>query len=92
MLIKFLAFASFREILGKERELVVNEGATVKEVLAILASSCTGFKVAAFEDSDELMDYVLLMINNKRIESPRDLSRSLHEGDELAIFPPVAGG
>jgi len=50
MLIKFLAFASFREILGKERKLDVNEGITV-----------------------------------------RDLSRSLHEGDELAIFPPVAG-
>lgn len=32
-------FASFREILGKERKLDVNEGATVKEVLAILASS-----------------------------------------------------
>lgn len=42
--------------------------------------------MAAFEDSDELMDYVLLMINNKRIESPRDLSRSLHEGDELPYF------
>lgn len=91
-MIKVLAFASFREILGKERKLDVNEGVTVKGVLAILASSCTRFKVAAFEDSDELMDYVLLMINNKRIESPRDLSRSLHEGDELAIFPPVAGG
>jgi len=68
MLIKVLAFASFREILGKERKLDVNEGVTVKGVLAILASSCTGFKVAAFEDSDELMDYVLLMINNKRID------------------------
>ena len=92
MLIKVLAFASFREILGKERELVVNEGATVKEVLAILTSSCTGFKLAAFEDSDVLMDYVLLMINKKRIDPPSDLSISLHECDELAIFPPVAGG
>ncbi len=91
-MIKVLAFASFREILGKERELVVNEGATVKEVLAILTSSCTGFKLAAFEDSDVLMDYVLLMINKKRIDPPSDLSISLHEGDELAIFPPVAGG
>lgn len=92
MLIKVLAFAGFREILGKERKLNVNEGVTVKEVLAILASSCIGFKVAAFEDSDVLMDYVVLMINKKRIDPPSDLSISLHEGDELAIFPPVAGG
>jgi molybdopterin converting factor small subunit len=32
------------------------------------------------------------MINRKRIDPLNDLSILLNEGDELAIFPPVAGG
>jgi molybdopterin synthase sulfur carrier subunit len=92
MLVKVLAFASFREILGKERDLSLKESATVKELLEELAQASPRFKEAAFDDSGELRDYVLLMINRKRIDSSRDLSRSMQEGDELAIFPPLAGG
>ena len=92
MLVKVLAFAGLREILGKERELEMREAATVAELLAILASANAAFKEAAFDDSGSLRDYVLLMVNRKRIDPRQDLSRELHEGDELALFPPVAGG
>ena len=92
MLVKVLAFAGLREILGKERELEMREAATVAELLAILASANAAFKEAAFDDSGSLRDYVLLMVNRKRIDPRQDLSRELHEGDELALFPPMAGG
>ncbi|MDD1736199.1 MAG: MoaD/ThiS family protein [Methanothrix sp.] len=92
MLVKVQAFAGLREILGKERELEMREAATVAELLAILASANAAFKEAAFDDSGSLRDYVLLMVNRKRIDPRQDLSRELHEGDELALFPPVAGG
>ncbi|MHB8118387.1 MAG: ubiquitin-like small modifier protein 1 [Methanothrix sp.] len=92
MLVKVLAFAGFREILGKEREQEIKELATVQELLEELALVNARFKEAAFDESGELRDYVLLMINRKRIDSSQDLSRPLHEGDELAIFPPLAGG
>ena len=92
MLVKVLAFAGFREILGKERELSLKEAATVKELLAELAVATPRFKEAAFDESGALRDYVLLMINKKRIDSSQDQSRPLQEGDELAIFPPLAGG
>ena len=92
MLVKVLAFAGFREILGKERELEIKEAATVKELLEGLAQVSSRFKEAAFDDSGELRDYVLLMVNRKRIDPILDLSRPLQEGDELAIFPPLAGG
>jgi molybdopterin synthase sulfur carrier subunit len=92
MLVKVLAFAGFREILGKERELSLKEAATVKELLAELATADPRFREAAFDESGALRDYVLLMINRKRIDSGQDLSRQLQEGDELAIFPPLAGG
>jgi molybdopterin synthase sulfur carrier subunit len=92
MQVKVLAFAGFREILGKERMVVIGGGATVKELLDALASASPRFKEAAFEPSGVLRDYVLLMVNRKRIDPEQDLARILAEGDELAVFPPLAGG
>ena len=92
MKIKVLAFAAFGEILGREREVELEEEASVKDLLDELASIVPGFREAAFEPSGILRDYVLLMVNRKRIDPERDLSRILVEGDELASFPPLAGG
>ncbi len=92
MLIKVRAFASFREILGREQELEVEEGSTVRDFLDKVAIANSRFKDEAFDEFGLLRDYVLLMMNRKRIDSKEDLSTKLKEGDELAIFPPVAGG
>jgi sulfur-carrier protein len=92
MRIVVLAFAGFREILGKERELHLLEGATIRDLLEELAVAKQAFKDAAFDDTGALRDYVLLMVNRKRIDPTQDLSRLLQDGDELAIFPPLAGG
>lgn len=92
MLVKVRAFAGFREILGRERELDAKEGSTIADLLNELAASIPGFKESSFDNSGRLQDYVLLMLNKKRIDHLQDLSMEMHEGDELAIFPPVAGG
>lgn len=85
------AFASFREILGKEIYLDLEEGSTVKDLLETLAFSNQKLKEVAFDDSGVLKDYVLLMVNHKKID-PSRLEAKLEDGDEVAIFPPVAGG
>ena len=77
MRIMVLAFANFREILGKERELQLNESATVKDLLEELAVARPAFRDAAFDDTGALRDYVLLMVNKKRIDPAQDLSRLL---------------
>jgi len=92
MRVKVIAFAGFREILGKEKELDLNEAATVKELLEMLAVGSPRFREEAFEESGALRDYVLLMVNRKRIDPQQELARVLVDGDELAVFPPLAGG
>ncbi|MDD1730916.1 MAG: molybdopterin synthase sulfur carrier subunit [Methanosaeta sp. NSM2] len=68
MRIKVLAFATFREILGKEREVDLPGSASVKELLEALAATSPRFKEAAFEPSGALRDYVL-----RRPSSPPEL-------------------
>ena len=92
MRIVVIAFANFREILGKERQMQAKDGATVGAILQELAASSQAFREAAFDDTGALRDYVLLMINRKRIDPSQEMSRQLQDGDELAIFPPLAGG
>ena len=92
MMVKVRAFASFREILGREQEIDLRPSSTVSDLLFELARTNRRFKDAAFDDCGQLQDYVLLMKNKKRIDPLQDLTIELTEGDEVAVFPPVAGG
>jgi molybdopterin synthase sulfur carrier subunit len=92
MLVKVRAFAQFREILGKEMDMNISEGSTVLSLVMSIGASSAAFREQAFSGSGGPNDYILLMINRKRIDPLNDLSILLNEGDELAIFPPVAGG
>jgi sulfur-carrier protein len=92
MRIKVRAFANFREILGRELGLDVKEGATISDLMEQLCLSRPRLRPAAFDESGGLRDYVIIMMNRKNIDSLMGLNTVLSEGDEVAIFPPVAGG
>ena len=92
MIVRVRAFASFREVLGGEMEMELRDGSTVKDLLEALNAKNEDFGDVAFEASGNLRDHVFLMRNRARIDHREDLNIVLQEGDELAIFPPVAGG
>jgi sulfur-carrier protein len=92
MIVRVRSFASFRDILGKELNVELKEGSTVKDLLDALISTQNRLKSAVYDDSGKIREYVILMKNRKNIESLDGLDTELAEGDEVAILPPVAGG
>ena len=70
----------------------VKEGSTVKDLLDELILSRQKLKLAIFDESGKVREYVILMKNRKNIDNLAGLDTELSEGDEVAILPPVAGG
>jgi molybdopterin synthase sulfur carrier subunit len=92
MIVHIKAFANFADILGKDLNIEVAEGCTIKELLDDLISSRPRLQSALFDESGLIREYVILMKNRKNINSMGGLDKPLAEGDEVAILPPVAGG
>lgn len=91
MIIKIKAFARFREILGKELDVELNGKATIEDLLATL---CVRYDLhdAIFDESGSIRKYVNILKNGRHIQSLNGIRTELEDGDEIAIFPPVAGG
>jgi len=92
MIVYIKAFANFREILGRDIQVELDEGSKVRELLDILCLSQQRLKSALFDESGKVREYFILMKNRKDINSFEGLETKLSDGDEVAILPPVAGG
>ena len=92
MIVYIKAFANFREILGRDLQVELDDGSKVRELLDGLCLSQQRLKSALFDESGKVREYVILMKNRRDINSFEGLETKLSDGDELAILPPVAGG
>ncbi|HQD27265.1 MULTISPECIES: ubiquitin-like small modifier protein 1 [Methanoculleus] len=90
MKVRVKAFARFREILGSDLLVDLPDGATMAAVLAALRDRAGDNGDAIFDETGALRAHVILMRNGRRVK--RDDPDPLADGDEIAIFPPVAGG
>ncbi|NLX50199.1 MAG: MoaD/ThiS family protein [Methanospirillum sp.] len=84
-------FAQFRERYGAELRIETPPGATVTGVVQEAAGSDRGEESVIGEDGS-LRDYVILMKNGRRVEHDEARQTPAEDGDEIAVFPPVAGG
>ena len=71
----------------------VNEvpGQTVREAIATLCAEYPALRPAIF-DGDGLQPHVRVMIDGRDIELAEGLETPLAGGEQVAVFPPIAGG
>jgi molybdopterin synthase sulfur carrier subunit len=86
------AFAGFREILGERSVMNLPEGSTLAGLLAELGTRSPETKEALFDDQGELKRHIIIMVNKKRQNRADINTHVLVDDDEVAIYPPVAGG
>jgi molybdopterin synthase sulfur carrier subunit len=90
MEIELRFFANFREAVGQktvQRE--YDDALQAGDVLRQLPEEFPGMDL--FEDG-ELREYLTILRNGTDITHLDGLETTLEDGDELSIFPPVAGG
>jgi molybdopterin synthase sulfur carrier subunit len=89
------AFAAFREILGlKEIELDLPPDTTVSSMIDLLSRDYSHGKLKGevFDKSGNMRKFVKILVNGRDSYFLNGLLTQLHDGDIVAMFPPVGGG
>ncbi|HOT94473.1 MAG TPA: MoaD/ThiS family protein [Methanoregulaceae archaeon] len=91
MKVRVRFFAQFRERYGGTHEIDLPEGATLLEAVRHVIGRERD-EDSVMDRDDRLREFVILMKNGVRIEQEEVPTINLEDGDEVAVFPPVAGG
>ncbi|MBE3111062.1 MAG: MoaD/ThiS family protein [Acidobacteria bacterium] len=90
-MVKAKFFAYFRDLFeGRERDVAVSEGATVRDALSLLCD--TSERRREVFEGGSLKPHLVVMVNGVHVESLRGLETPLAPGDTIAIFPMLGGG
>ena len=89
-------YITFRRLIGKERPVELpGEGSSLQELLTLLANMIgADFEKTVYDQATEtLLPGVALLVNGRHVGHLSDgMQTPIRDGDEIAIFPPVAGG
>jgi sulfur-carrier protein len=92
MTVKVRFFARFRELLGTDIPADPEDGATLLSLVRVLAQKKKEGYDAIFDENGNFHEFVIVMRNGKRVEHEDAGTVGVADGDEIAVFPPVAGG
>ena len=92
MTVKVRFFARFRELFGGDIITEAPEGASFMGMVKEIAGKNREGYAAIFDDNGAFREFVILMKNGKRIDCSSAAQTPVADGDEIAVFPPVAGG
>ncbi|MFX0093889.1 MAG: ubiquitin-like small modifier protein 1 [Candidatus Hodarchaeota archaeon] len=85
-------FAFFREAAKHSKiEFKLKEGTDIFQLLNVLCKSYN-LKDQIFDEKYELKAWIKIMKNGRNIDFLDGLETKLDAGDEIAVFPPAAGG
>ncbi len=82
-------YANLRTVTGK-KELII-PGETIQAMLGTLTQDYPVLARFLFE-KEQLLPRVIITINGQTLDPATGLITSVSEKDQIAIFPPVAGG
>lgn len=85
-------FARFGELFGPERVVDAPENMSLADLVRETAALNSAGYGSIFDGKGKFHNYVVLMRNRKRVPLAEAEGTALSEGDEVAVFPPVAGG
>lgn len=86
------AFARFREVLGERLEIPLAAQATVRHVVDEIVRDNPAGSALLLDSDGHLRKSVIVMVNRERIGGPDREDHPVNPGDEIALYPPVAGG
>ncbi len=92
MTVKIRFFARFRELLGTDIMTDIVAGMTFTSLITTIVKKNPEGYDAIFDNEGAFRDFVILMKNGKRIDLADAAKTPVEDGDEIAVFPPVAGG
>jgi molybdopterin synthase sulfur carrier subunit len=92
MTVKVRFFARFRELLGTDISAEPKNGMTLVSLVRDIARKNKEGYDAIFDEHGNFHEFVIVMRNGKRIEHEDAAAIRIADSDEVAVFPPVAGG
>jgi molybdopterin synthase sulfur carrier subunit len=92
MKVKVRFFARFRELLGTELIAEVAERTTLPDLIKQITQKNIEGHQAIFDEHGHFREYVIVMRNARRVDLADAGNNIVADGDDIAVFPPVAGG
>jgi molybdopterin synthase sulfur carrier subunit len=92
MKVKIRFFARFRELLGTDIIVEPASGTAFASLIREVAGKKREGYDAIFDEHRSFREFVILMLNGKRLEAADAEKTVISDGDEIAVFPPVSGG
>ena len=78
--------------LTQNQEVVQIEGATIRDVINNLEQSYPGMKERICDEQNNIHRFVNVFVNDEDIRFLQDAETAVKPGDEVSIFPAIAGG
>ena len=78
--------------LTQNQEVVQIEGATIRDVINNLQQSYPAMKERICDEPNNIHRFVSVFVNDEDIRFLQDAETAVKPGDEVSIFPAIAGG